>query len=196
MKNPKISLCVPIHEMQNKMFFLNRLWSSIDKQSYKNFEVVMTEEGMMAPNTNAAIKRATGDIIKILYSDDYLADEGSLQRIVEAFTGGWLVTGCLHDDKEHKFNPHYPTFRPEDKDNFVGSPSVLTFENKDPLLFDETMTWLLDFDLYKRLYARYGMPTILNDLNVVIGIGPHQTTHILSDEVKLQEHNYLIKKHG
>lgn len=192
----KISLCVPIHEMKDKMFFLNRLWSSIDKQTFKDFEVVMTEEGKMAENTNAAIKRAKGEIIKILYMDDYLADENALQRIVEAFRGGWLVTGCLHDDREKKFNPHYPTFRPEDTDNFIGSPSVLAFENKDPLLFDEMMTWLLDFDLYKRLYKRYGMPTILNDLNVIIGIGPHQTTHLLSDEIKLQEKKYTQKKYG
>lgn len=194
---PKISVCVPTHDMKNGDFFLNRLMESLDKQTFRDFEVVITKKGKMAENTNAAIKKAKGEIIKILYMDDYLAHENSLKEIVDNFKGGWLVTGCEHDaGSGERFNPHYPVFAPNNYDNYVGSPSVLAFENNKPLLFDEEMTWLLDHDLYKRLYARYGLPTFLNSLNVVIGIGEHQMTNILTEELKDKERKIINNKYG
>ncbi len=194
---PKISVCIPIYDMKNIDAFLCRLMNSLAIQKFRDFEIVITKDGAMAENTNSAIKKAKGEIIKILYMDDYLAHENSLQEIVDNFKGGWLVTGCEHDTGSGKrFNPHYPTFRHNDVDNMIGSPSVLAFENKEPLLFDETMTWLLDYDLYKRLYVRYGPPIIVNGLNVVIGIGEHQATNLLSDELKLKEREYINKKYG
>lgn len=194
---PKISIAVPTHDMKNGDFFLNRLIDSIEMQTFDDYEIVITKEGRMAENTNAAIKKCKGEIIKILYMDDYLAHEKSLQEIVDNFKGGWLVTGCEHDaGSGERFNPHYPVFNANDYDNYIGSPSVLSFENNEPLFFDETLTWLLDHDLYKRLYARYGPPTILNSLNVVIGIGEHQMTNILSDELKLKERDFINKKYG
>lgn len=199
MKNntPKISVAIPIYDMKNGDSFLRRIMQSLEMQTFRDFEIVITKDGKMAENTNAAIKKCKGEIIKVLYQDDYLHHASSLQEIVDNFKGGWLVTGCVHDNGDgQKWNPHYPVFSPDDDDNYIGSPSVLAFENKDPLLFDETMTWLLDHDLYKRLYARYGPPTILNSLNVVIGIGSHQVTNLLSDEVKMKEREYINKKHG
>jgi hypothetical protein len=58
------------------------------------------------------------------------------------------------------------------------------------------MSWLLDCDLYYRLHERYGDPIIIEDLDIAIGIGPHQTTFSMSDEEKLSEHYYLRNKYG
>lgn len=196
MKNPLVSICVPIHNMKDKDFFLDRCLSSIREQSYKNWELVITEDGLMAKNTNSAIKQSYGDIIKILYMDDFFAHKDALKRIVECFTGGWLVTGCTHTHGKDRFNEHKAEWNENIHTiNTIGSPSVLAFENKDPLLFDEKLSWMLDADLYKRLYARYGLPTILDDINVVIGVGDHQTTHLLSDDIKEEELAYTKKKY-
>ena len=194
----KLSIAVPVHNMPNKDFFLGRLLDSLDKQTFRDFEVVVTAEGKMAENTNAAIKKSKGELIKILYMDDYLAHENSLQEIVDAWQGGWLVSGCQHDDGVTVGNPHMPTYNSKIKtgNNTIGSPSVLTIENVYPLLFDEEMSWLLDCDYYHRLYERFGEPTILPTLNVNIGIGDHQTTHIMTNEQKLQEHNYIHEKYA
>lgn len=192
----KLSICIPIHEMENKKFFLDRALRSIDEQTFKDYEIIITEEGKMAENTNAAIKKATGEIIKILYMDDYLMNKHSLQRIVDEFKGGWLVTGCMHDDGEMIGNYHKPAWNDNiHLVNTIGSPSVLAFENKDPLLFDETLSWMLDADLYRRLYERYGLPTILDEDNVCIGIGSHQMTYKLTDEEKLKEVDYVTQKY-
>lgn len=222
---PKISIVIPACEMGGKgAEFLSRSLLAIDAQSFKEFEVVITDDSRdtaiqdiaddfwdfevkyyvnstplkMAGNSNEAIKKCSGEIIKVLYLDDFLAHPNSLNDIVSNWRGGWMVTGCIHDDGQRRFNPHYPIYTDEVGKgiNTIGSPSVLAFENNHPLLFDESMTWLLDCDLYRRLYDRYGPPTILNDLNVVMGIGDHQMTNILSDDLKLKEQEYIHKKYG
>lgn len=174
-------------------------------QTFKDFEIVITQEGKMAENTNAAMKKARGTLIKILYMDDYLAYPEALQVIVDNFkeVDQWLATGCLHqssdgDYYEDPHSPHYPEYTQDihTGNNRIGSPSVVTFRNEGHLLFDENMSWLLDADLYKRYYEKYGKPKILNDLNVVIGIGSHQSTHILSTKEKTSEHEYLNIKYA
>lgn len=175
---------------------MTRCLKSIELQTFKDYEILLTKNGAMAENTNSAIKRATGDIIKILYLDDYLAHPDSLKNIAENFKGGWLVTGCIHDYGDGKLiNPHLARFDGIlEHRNTIGSPSVVALENKDPILFDENMTWVLDLDYYKRLLERYGQPTILDTHDIAIGCGGHQVTHIMPEINKREEENYLIEK--
>jgi len=185
--------------MKNWPFFLTRCLESIEQQTFQNYEIIITKHGKMAENTNAGIKKATGEIIKILYLDDYLAHTDSLKNIAENFKGGWLATGCVHDYNDGNLKePHFARYEgliPSPKVvNSIGSPSVVAIENKDPLLFDEKMTWILDIDYYQRLLKRYGPPTILDSYDVVMGCGDHQVTHIMSEKAKRAEEEYFIKK--
>lgn len=220
-----ISICVPTYEMNGKAKeLLTRSFEMIKKQTYKNFEVIISDNSKddvvknlcedpkysdlnikyirnpkigMAANTNEAIKQARGELIKILYMDDYLAHIGSLEEMVVNFKGYWLVTGCEHDDGIKRYNKHYPTYNKKiyRGKNTIGSPSVLAIKNEDPLLFDENMTWLLDCDYYERMHETFGEPVILNTINVIIGTGKFQTTHILPNFIKIKEHLYMIKKY-
>lgn len=190
----RISVAVPVYDMENGEFFLNRLKKSLDEQIFRDFELVITEQGGMAENTNNAIKASKGELVKILYMDDYLAHPNALQEISDNFIGEWLVTGCAHDPGTHS---HYPAYNDDIYlgVNTIGSPSVLTMRRESALLFDEKLTWLLDCDLYRRLYEKYGEPTILNDINVMIGIHAGQSTHLIPDTIKSDEHEYLIEKY-
>lgn len=196
---PKISVCVPIHDMPNGDFFLWRLVQSLMMQSFKDYELVITKNGKMAENTNAAIHKARGEIVKILYLDDYLAHKDSLKVIVDSFGDSrWLTTGCVHDDgKRNDLNPHLPTYSQDihTGHNTIGSPSVLAFRREGCLYFDETLSWLLDCDLYSRYNDAYGPPTLCDDLNVVVGIHEGQTSNLMSEKEKVEEHVYMIKKH-
>lgn len=190
---PKISIVVPIHDMKNGEFFLWRLINSLTEQTFKDWELIITKDGKMAENTNSGIKRARGELVKILYLDDYFAHEDALRDIVESFDPDdeWLITGV-------NTNPDpYWTDDIEDGNNKLGSPSALTFRNhfEDNLLFDERMSWLLDCELYKRMYERYGLPSILSGVNVNLGTGSHQMTYILTDEEKLAEHKLIKQKY-
>ena len=190
----RISICIPYHNIPETAFFLERLLKSIDQQTYKDYEIILTNQGKMAENTNAAIRAAKGEIVKIMYMDDYFAHPGALQNLSDAFTGGWLVTGCTNDAD---WGNHYAEWDDQiHLVNTIGSPSVLAFENKDPIFFDEKLSWMLDADLYRRLYERYGLPTISDTIDTVIGRGPHQMTEKLTPTEKQSEVEYVTNKYA
>ena len=194
----RLSITIPIYSMLNDDFFLKRCLKSLGEQTFQDFELVITTDGKMAENTNSAIKRSTGDYIKILYMDDYLAHKNALQAIVDALEGNpvqWLVTGCSHDPGGQK---HLPTWNDEIQfgNNTIGSPSVLTIKNDNPLLFDENLNWLLDCDYYKRMYDKFGVPVFLPDINVVIGVGDHQATNLMSHETKQKDYEQIHEKYS
>lgn len=200
---PKISICVPAHEgMRNHDFFRDRLIDSIDRQSFRDYELVFTYDGKMAENTNSAMRKAKGEIVKILYLDDYLADKRALQHVADAFEENpeqtWLASGCVHDNGEERYlNPHLPYYNEDilSGKNTIGSPSVVALRKGLGIYFDETLSWLLDCDLYYRLHRGYGEPILLNNLDIGIGIGDHQTSVLMSDEAKEKEHEYLMRKY-
>lgn len=223
MSKPFLSIAVPTHQFDGNQYYLKRLFNSLWNQSFQDFEIVVTDNSDnddiqevcdwyrtgiryirnprkgMAQNTNEAIKQSKGKLIKILYIDDFLAHNKAIQEIVENFKGEWMVSACRHTKDENKyFNTHFPTYSENihTGNNTIGSPSVLTIKNQDPLLFDEKMTWLLDCDLYKRYYDLYGEPTILRDVNVIIGLHDDQLTNTLSDDTKAQEYEYINLKYA
>lgn len=195
MSVPRISVAIPIHDMKNGEFFINRLLDSLDAQTFRDFELIVTKDGKMAENTNSAIKQARGEIVKILYMDDYLAPD-ALQNLSDKFEGGWYASGCLHDDGNNVGNPHIPTYTPGNLANTIGSPSVVAFANDNPLLFDEKLSWMLDVELYERLYERYGYPTFNPSMDVIIGLHDGQVTNLMPEDEKQQEVEYVINKHG
>lgn len=185
--------------MENGEFFLKRLIDSIDRQSFRDFELIITKEGKMAANTNAGIKKAKGEIIKVMFMDDYFYSDSALHDIADNFTDGWMATGCVHDNGEKIFNSHYPTYNDQIQfgNNTIGSPSVTAWENTNlQFLFDEKLSWLLDCDLYHRMYQLWGEPKLLPYLDIAIGVGTHQTTHLMSDRQKQEEFNYLREKYA
>lgn len=213
----RVSICVPIYNMDNALYFLERNLKSIYIQSFDDYEIIISDDSDddqlktwlhrldmpikyfknkgnkgMANNSNNAINNASGELIKILYQDDYFYSSESLFDIIKHFTGGykWLVTGCTHTiDGINTFNNHSPYY--SETDNTIGSPSVLTFKQEVLERFDPNFHWILDLDLYKRLYREYGKPKIWDRPNVVIGLHAGQKTHLLSDERKALEHKLL-----
>lgn len=210
-----------MHGMGKKM--LERSFDMLKKQTYRDFEVIISDNSDddviknlcenieysslsikyfknpikgMAENTNEAIKKATGEIIHILYMDDYFVNENSIKKIAENFEGYWMVSTCMHDNGKEIYNKHTPKYSKKILlgINTIGSPSVLTIKNKNLIFFDEKMTWVLDCDYYIRLYKKYGKPKVLNDVNVIIGTGNHQTTNFLSSFKKIRERFYMIFK--
>lgn len=195
----KISIVIPIHWMDNWQHFLTRCLGSIEKQTFKDYEIILMKVDSMPITSNRVIESAKGEIIKILYMDDYLAHDDALRVIADNFTEDtqWLATGCLHQMGDGIPNtPHYPLWNDEmgKGANSIGSPSVIAIRNQGHLLFDENLSWLLDCDLYTRYYERYGPPKLVNDLNVVMGLGDHQMTNVLTKEQKESEFIYLQNK--
>ena len=191
---PKISIVIPFYfGMKDWQFFLTRCLESIEKQTFKDYEIILIKHSTMPVTSNRVIESAKGDIIKVLYVDDWLEDNNYLQTLYRAFEEGatWVITSATTNSSPHVTNDM------EAGNNKLGSPSALAFFNqgKDNLLFDENLSWVLDIDLYKRMLEKYGMPTILTNIKVGIGVGDHQMTNILTEEQKLKEFNYLKEKY-
>lgn len=185
----RISVAIPYYsKMDNAHFFLDRAVQSVKNQTFKDYEIVITEDGKMAENTNSAIRKSKGDLIKILYMDDCFAHENALQEIADNFRGEWLITGSDN-------NP-YPYYTEDIHlgNNKLGSPSALTIRNGLNMYFDENLTWLLDCDLYKRLYDKYGSPIILPGTHINIGIHPGQASNLIPDKIKINEYEYEKEK--
>lgn len=217
----KITVAIPTHNMKNKEFFLRRSLDALWSQTFQDFDIVVSDNSEddalkpicdhyktgiryfknplkgMAQNTNFAMGKAEGKLIKILYLDDYLAHPKALQEIWDKFDGHWLATGCLHDEGKGAHHPHIPEYNDEIYlgKNTIGSPSVITVLNEGHLAFDERMTWVLDCDYFYRMYNQYGLPSILKTSNVVIGIHNGQMTHLIEDKDKEREIAYATKKH-
>lgn len=166
---------------------------------YKNHDIMAG----MATNINNAIKNANGKLVKILFQDDFLFNNNSLKIIADNFDlkkDCWLLTGYTHTRNGLEFfNPAFPKYNDEIHlgKNTIGSPSILTIKNDNPLLFDVRLKWLIDCDYYKRCYKRFGKPKIINKTLAVIRMGDHQVTNTEVNEiVGKEERNYLAKKHS
>ena len=215
----KISICIPTWEQYGRgVEFLKNNFEILLSQTYKNFNVIISDHskddnikllcdeysnhfeikyfknenflGNGPANTNNAILNADGDIIKIIFQDDYLFDERALELTSKEFENDecmWLVCGCnhTHDDGITHSNPMTPYWNDAIKRgvNTISSPSVLSFRNNNPCLFDENLTMLMDCDMYQQLFVRYGLPTILSDCFVTNRIHKHQISTLYIQDI-------------
>lgn len=191
---PKITIAIPFHWMENWSFFMMRCLESIKEQTFKDYEIILMKHSTMPVTSNRVIESAKGEIIKVLYMDDMLDSNDYLEKLYEAFSDKsveWVITSAS-TNKEPMWTDDIHT-----GNNKLGSPSVLAFRNGlFNELFDEKLSWLLDCDLYKRMKGRFGKPKILTDISVFIGEHTGQMTHILTNEYKQKEANYLQEKYA
>lgn len=200
-----ISICIPTWEARGHgVNLLRRCLESLENQTFRKFEIVVSDNSKneeirlacekfgrvryiynpvigLSANTNNAMRCAKGELVKILYQDDYLASLDSLQEINDNFQGQWLVTAS---------NNNVPSWNDRilQGNNTLGSPSVLTLRKDGLLFFREDLKWLLDCEFYDRMYKKYGAPTILNKVGVVIGQGEWQETNNLTEKEKNEEY--------
>lgn len=194
-----ISIAIPYHDSPKTAFYLSRLLKSLDEQTYTDYEVVLTKEGPFARNHNAAIVKAKGEYIQMMQMDDYFSGPDALRSIVQGLTNApWQITACSHDINGVVAWPHEPQWTEDifTGNNRLGSVSTLSFRRENALLMEEPLTWLVDCDLYYRLYLRHGLPCLNSDRNVVVTERPDRLTHTLSKELKDNEVEYLKKKYG
>lgn len=121
----------------------------------------------VSSNLNNSIKKSDGDIVKLMCGDDFFIDSNALVKIKNSLDGNekWCLMGCLHC-RENIFS-FYDRMIPRYHDkihlgaNTISGPSVLSLKVKE--YFDENLCMLADCEIYKRLYMKYGEPSIIQD---------------------------------
>ena len=153
-----------------------------------------------AANVNHALGKARGPIYKVLFQDDFMLSETVLQDIVDAFKDQkvmWLLTGSgiTRDGKviERPMVPHL-TPKLHFGKNMVSSPSVLAFRASCERWFDEDLIWLMDVDIYARLWQDYGDPVILPETLVANRLHANQVSQKIDRTIQKRELDYILKK--
>jgi glycosyltransferase involved in cell wall biosynthesis len=227
----KVSVCIPTWEQYGRGFeFLQKNLNSILDQTYKNYNVIVSDHslnddiknlcnsyinymeiiyvkndndlGNGPANTNNSIINADGDIIKIMFQDDFFYDKNALEIIVNEFKNddcNWLVTGCNHtnDDGSTYYNQMIPYWNDNivTGTNTISSPSVLSFRRNVPCLFNTNLTMLMDCEMYWQLYVKYGLPVIIPNCLVTNRMHEHQISSTYNKNI-WDEINHVKLKHN
>lgn len=232
----KVSICIPAYR---QVEFLRMTLESIRIQRFTNYEVVITDDSpddsveqlvaefpldgrlsywrnptaLGSPeNWNECIRRARGELIKIMHHDDHFIDADSLGRFVElldthpeadfAFSAtriediasGFIRVHCPSEKQLSDLQLHpYSLFG----GNYVGAPSATIYRRTMPLEYDREMKWLVDLDFYIRVltinshFAFSPQPLINTPTNAA-----HQVTESCRDNasVELFEYSRLFSK--
>ncbi len=232
----KMSIAIPTWESYGKgNEFLDDLFRTIEIQSFKDYEVVVSDHsknddlveviskfenkfnllyvknkndrGNGPANTNNAIDNCTGDIIKIMFQDDFFYDDEALEKIYNELSNSdktWLLNGCNHtQDDGHSF---YWEMFPRWNDrllegvNTISSPSVLAFKNNVKRRFDKSLTYFMDVEFYYGMMYDYGVPIFYDDVLISNRVSDYSVTTNVSNKNRdyfvTKETNYCKQKYS
>lgn len=226
-KNGKVSICIPTY---NNVQDVKQVLESIFEQTYANFEVNITDDSTNMEiedllhtytdnriryvhnekklghiyNWNAAIRMATGDYIKIMFSDDWFTYTDSLARYVQlleenpkadfAFASSMQVSDTA--SKERYITEEFITSLTTDytrvfRGNQIGAPSGTIYRNNG-ILFDEKSNWASDLELYLQLLKHNPVFAYTRDPLISIGLHGEQYTHMFSEKDDRIFNDYLF----
>jgi len=230
----KLSIAIPTWECNNKgIEFLDDLLRTIEIQTFQEFEVIISDHsendnlyikaqefdskfeikyfknennrGNSPSNINNALNYCEGEIVKIMFQDDFFYDDEALEKIYYTLYDSdkmWLLNGTNHTN-DHG-NSFYWDLYPKFNDqllmgvNTISSPSVMSLKKGVVNRFDETLINLMDLDFYYGMWETYGDPIFYND--ILVSNRVHQDS--ISSNIKNKEDltkiesEYCLKKYG
>lgn len=195
-----VSLVIPVWDMYGVgAYFLEKLLESVKVQTLIPNEIVISDHSQCnhiqsfcknqslpikylrnskkltnaAQNLNYGIQHASGEIIKILFQDDYFAEKNALEIGASNLfksSHSWYV--CASRTINLQTKASFVTSPSWNKNllkgvNTIGSPSVVTFK-RNKILFDENIRNLYDCEFYYRMIKEHGQP--IYDSTVLINV--------------------------
>jgi glycosyltransferase involved in cell wall biosynthesis len=230
----KMSIAIPTWETNGRgVEFLDDLLRTIEIQNFKDFEVVISDHsqnddilikcqefnckfdikyfknennrGNSPANMNSAISKCSGEIIKIMFQDDFFYDDEALEKIYYALSDSnkmWLLNGTNHTS-DHG-NSFYWDLYPEFNDkllmgvNTISSPSVVSFKRQSEIVFGETLVYFMDIDYYYGMQKKYGDPVFYNDILITNRVHENSISSNITNKEKMMsiESKYCLQKYG
>jgi len=155
-------------------------------------------------NWNFALKKSKGRYKMLLHHDDYFRNNLVLDKIYKDYlkNGEMMVyfLNFINEDKFKKF--YYNKFSMKQffkypnnllYVNYLSTPSCLVLNQKVDLLYNEELKWLVDVDLYSRLFKKFNSIKFISDISIVIGSGDERITNTILKKDILKEF-YLLTK--
>ena len=197
-----IEIVISDHCLDNTIENVADRWA--DKLHIRYFKKDYNRDSA-SDNLNVAIAACTGRYVKILFQDDFLYGEDSLEKLVAAIEqnpdAAWFACGNQQYDGETFNGERYPHLsNPQaliEGNNQIGSPSVICLRKDENMIqFKDEFLWLMDVQFYYEMYMRYGLPVFIDSALVAIRTGAHQLTETLTDERKEREHILLKQQYS
>jgi glycosyltransferase involved in cell wall biosynthesis len=221
----KVSIAIPTYECYGKSGeFLDDLLRTIEIQTFKDFEVCISDHsvnddvlnvvnefkdkfkivfqkntehrGNGPANTNAAIDLCSGEIVKVMFQDDFFYDDEALEKIVNEMDNSdkmWLLNGSNHTrDNGHSFYwDLYPVMNDKllEGVNTIGPPSVLSFRNSVPIRFDIGLVYFMDVEFYYAMMSEYGDPILYHDVLTT----NRESEYSVTTNVSLKNRDHYVK---
>jgi len=226
----RVSFCIPCYESHGKAKqYLFEIFYALSQQTCKDFNVWVSDQsqtdddvleacqeyadlfeinylknnnslGNISANTNCAMEYADGEILKVMFQDDFILTKTLVEELDNAFQNDvlWAVTGFAHtiDNGHTHYNPKLPEYNDRllEGVNTLSSPSILAMRNGLNEFFDEKLTMLMDCDMYYRLYKYHGEPAVLTDYHISNREHKNQTQrlheHLLPTEIEYLKEKY------
>ena len=228
----KVSICIPTY---NNVSEVERLLQSIYCQTYTDYEVIISDDSANNAvkelmenkfnkiryyhnekplghifNWNKALSYAKGELVKIMFSDDWFTNEDSLEILVGlleknpqasmAFSGSMQVSS--NNQYERAATPDYIEHLKNDYrylfiSNQIGAPSDIIYRRKLNVLFDEKSNWASDVFLYFEILQTNPLFSWTDKPIISIGIHDHQYTESFSKKDKrvFEDYRNLYEKY-
>lgn len=233
---PKVSICIPTY---NNLEAFERCLESVLMQNFQDYEVVITDDSsnndielylhrhshlknifyyknstaLGSPeNWNEAMRKATGDYIKILHHDDFFTYNHSLQIFVDLLDNNpesdfAFVASRNFDLKKNtvlSYNKPSSSKIEEIKknplillnNNFIGAPSATIFRRLEYLSFDGNTIWFVDIDFYIQIITKNRSIKYNSTDAISVGGGDSRITEQVENnkEINIFEFFYLLNK--
>lgn len=198
-----------------------RLLRSIDRQTFRDFEVIISDQsaddsvarlvaslnlgfsmkivanssdrGYARRNLNFAFRHASGEYLKPMDMDDFFSTPDSLALIAQEIRVLGPAWAVVGFDHVSTFHdkPVNPT-KPS-LSGTLGSPSALVIKNLPfrPIVFHDHLMMINDHSLHQDLLLQYGKPVIVENCFVTIGTGPGRISDFVETERLILEAQYF-----
>ena len=214
----KVCIAVPTHNYNDKSsFYLKRLFDTILFQNFEDYSVCISDQSTnkdvrnvckeyseyidikyvknssrknSTQNINNSLFNSDGEIVKIMFMDDFFYSPDALDIIVktmEASSSIWSVCSTHHfkEDLNEFSTALHPIWAGErllDGQNTIGSPTVMSYRKENEMLFDEKLRLLVDVELYYRMMLEYGLPFFIDTTLVVTSLSESSTIGKMSSD--------------
>lgn len=229
----KVSICIPTY---NNVTEVERLLTSIFCQTYFDYEVIISDDSTNDEiiqlvetkyagriryyhnavslghvfNWNKALSYATGEYVKIMFSDDWFTYKDSLAEFVTLLDSqpqaSMVFSGSMQVSSKEKYarkaDLKYITKLEQDYrylfiSNKIGAPSDVMYRRDMNVSFDEKSNWASDVFLYFEILRKNSIFVWTDRPLISIGIHDHQYTESFSkrDKRVFEDYRYMYCKY-
>mgnify|MGYP003626789965 FL=1 len=230
----KVSVVIPCYEYGGKgVRYLSDILRTISQQTIKEVEVIIPDHsvnmdieefcydnifdlniiyfrnednrGDVASNKNLGMDLAKGEVVKMMYMDDYFYTNDALEKTYNTLKNSdkmWLVCGTNHTRDNGKTFDTFIMPRWNDNmlrargNNTMSGVSVISYKNPMDVRWDSKTIMLLDVDFYYSLRSKYGDCIYLNECMITQRVNKDALSSTISDEDVQKEFVYCREKHG